>query len=212
MTARQRWLLAGIVLSLSITTWLGIGLAQCPDAGGACTGECDHGMKNVKDVFGAIECEHGPEYDPDCGERPRCCEQQPGGCTGAADECSCFGCGNDPDCESDFNVWVCGCGQCTTYGFTRPAGVGGPCDDCKPAGAADAILFEARSMDAAAGQFCDAGENFWMTWVFWCGDPHPGPMLVGNCQAIDDSVCVYEPGSTWRTLRTGQRHTCQPGM
>ncbi len=210
MTVNPRWLLVGILLSLSMTTWLGISLAQCPGGGGACTGPCDDGMKTVRDVFGTVECEHGPEYDTDCGNPPTCCETQPGGCTHAAGECSCYGCGNNANCEADFHYWICGCGQCTTYGFTGPTGVGGPCADCKAAGGANQILKEGRDMDAAGGQSCDAGENFWMTWVFWCGDPNP-LIQAGNCQAIDDSMCVHSPGSAWITLRRGQRYTCQPG-
>ena len=210
MIDRSRWLLGCVAASLAITASLGICVAQCPTAGNACTGACESGIRDIRQLLGAIECEHGPEYNTNCGNPPRCCETQPGGCTHAANECSCFGCGNNANCEFDFHVWVCGCGRCATNGFTQPA-IGGACPDCKndPASGPNDILKEERDMDSAAGTSCDPAENFWMTWVYYCGGTQGA--VVGNCQAVNDSGCVYSPGSAWVVTNRGIRKTCQPG-
>lgn len=197
---RQKWLVLGIACSATLAIWLGSLIASGQAA--HCPGTCDAGFLSSREYLGGIECEHGPEYDSDCGNPPDCCEIKPGGCTGAANECNCFTCGNDPNCEAEFRTWICGCGRTSEQGFTQPAPPAGTCDECQTdPGQANEVLDEGRDMDGP----CDPGENFWMLWVFYCG----GPSFTANCLAIDDSGCVYAPGSAWvKQAPDGPRPYC----
>lgn len=92
------YLMTVVVFALSANA-VGDGAGPCP--------LCVMAFVDTRSFLPNGECDHGPDHDPHCktpgqpGYATDCCEYQPGGCTGAADECSCFACGlpGAIDCE-----------------------------------------------------------------------------------------------------------------
>ena len=99
-----------------------------PGGGNADCPPCREGWLTITDMYGGIECEHGPEHSPGCPRPPhfnpaRDCWEENGNkvspVTGLP--CKCYDCvAGLTRCEADFLRWVAWCGWETAPGGSCP--------------------------------------------------------------------------------------------
>eukprot|EP00928_Gymnodinium_smaydae_P040522 TRINITY_DN2746_c0_g1_i9.p1 TRINITY_DN2746_c0_g1~~TRINITY_DN2746_c0_g1_i9.p1 ORF type:complete len:534 (-),score=90.15 TRINITY_DN2746_c0_g1_i9:270-1871(-) len=155
--------------------------------------KCTAGWITQQDIFGGLECEHGPEHDGSaaCVAAIKagniiCKENDP-----KNGNCECFKCGRIT-CEGEIRLWKAWCGPKALKD-----------DDCKTKPGAIGDLRQNRRASTPGGKPCDGAKGGFVS-VEYCGPPSMGSS--GASLACKASNCVGAGG--WTTVARGRRLDC----
>jgi hypothetical protein len=197
----KRCIGAFIVLAVGITsaTWGILCSPREPDVltsaemnairGMACR-ECVAGWVSIDGGFSAgIECEHGPEHDPDCPPLSEIvAEEDCWEMNGHKGNCKCFECGLGSGCEGEGRAYRAWCGLESSEN----------CGTCDSEDDTTGPLIQWRSATVEGGGACDWYLGY-STWVA-CGR---GYTDATGCTSTN---CTGQ--GEWTTVSTGMRKKC----
>lgn len=211
--------ITSILLSTPLLVILAVTLLADEQPEGPCE-TCQEGFRSTTDVHGAMECAHGPEYDPDCVALINLWKQQHPNATdgeffaylkvicwesngnnqvslnGQMVTCKCMTCFASPNCEGYQLVWSADCGF----------NAGTPTSQCvtHSGTANNEVIRIAWKQQTSTGANCgwqnESGSKK------YCGK---NVEAVSACTHPLPSYCVIDEDS--RTEFLGRRKYCGPG-